>query len=95
MREGRGELMLGNLVQVQAEEKHEVRKFDAVDGSQGVELENAGDGIGIFELRQPRIGNLEFGIFFFLGDFLAQAFHIARGYSQTGAQFSKMITGRP
>jgi hypothetical protein len=71
MREGRGELMLGNLVQVQAEEKHEVRKFDAVDGSQGVELENAGDGIGIFELRQPRIGNLEFGIFFFLGDFLA------------------------
>jgi hypothetical protein len=84
---------MANPLQINAEVKHEVCEFDVVNGSEGIHFEDAGDGIGIFELGEPGVRNLKLGIFFIFGDDLAQGFHITCGYAESNAQFSELITG--
>ena len=88
------ELMVGDALQIHAKKEEQVRKFDMVNGGEGIEFEDAGNGIGIFELREPGIGNLKFGIAFIFSDFLAERFNVAGGDAQAKTQFSKIVTGR-
>ena len=66
-----GHLIAAEALQVDAVKEQEVGELDTVDGAETVELENAGNGIGIFDLREPSVGDMELGIAFGFGDLLA------------------------
>jgi len=81
VRERGSQLMEAQSLQVDPVEKQEVRELRPIDGAQAVQLEDARDGVRIFDLRKPRIGNLKFRIMFSARNLLAQFRHIARGYA--------------
>src|SRR6266404_1711031 len=78
-----GHLIAAEALQVNAVKEQEVGELDTVDGAETVELENAGNGIGVFDLREPCVGDVKLGITFGFGDLLAEVRHFTRGDAQT------------
>jgi len=68
----RCELIAAEVLQVHTVKKQQIGKFDAIDGAETVELKNTGHGIGVFDLREPCVGDVIFGIALGFGDFLAE-----------------------
>src|SRR5579885_1403852 len=79
-------------VEVHAEQVEQVRKADVVDGAEAEELEDAGDGIRVFNLREPGVGNGEFRIALLVADFLAQVGHVARRDSQAKTNLFELLS---
>jgi hypothetical protein len=87
----RDELMLMEFRQIDAEEKKQVGNLDPVDGAQAVELVNARYGIGILDLGEPAMGNVELRVAFSLGYSLAQLGDFARADSQSGPELFELL----
>lgn len=84
--EGLIELMESEFFEINAVEPQNFSESYVVDGAEAVELEDAGDGIGIFDLGEPRIGNLEFRVAFGFRDVLAEFSHITSSDPEAGTQ---------
>ena len=76
--ERRQQLVLMQFRQINSKQKKQVGDLDAVDGAQAVQLMNARDGIGILDLGEPSVGDMEFRLAFRFGDLLAEIGDLAR-----------------
>jgi len=85
--------MAVEVLQVDSVEKQEICELDAVDRAEAVELEDAGNGIGVFDLREPGVGDMELGIAFGFGDLLAEVGNFARGDSQAETNGFELFAG--
>jgi len=86
-------LITAEVLQVDSVEEQEVGELDAVDGAETVELKDAGDGIRVFDLREPSVGDMELGITFGFGDLLAEVRDFACGDAQTGTNLFELFAG--
>jgi hypothetical protein len=85
--------MTAEVLQVDSVEEQEVGELDAVDRAETVELKDAGNGIGVFDLREPSIGDMELGIAFSFGDLLAEVRYFTRGDAQTETNGFELFAG--
>jgi hypothetical protein len=81
------------VLQVDPIKEQEVGELDAIDGAETVELKDAGNGIGVFDLREPSVGNVKLGIAFGFGDLLAEVGHLTGSDAQTGTNGFESFTG--
>ena len=86
--------MAAEVLQVDPIKEQEVGELDAIDGAETVELKDAGNGIGVFDLREPGVGDMELGITFGFGDLLAEVGDFACGDAQTRADVFELFAGR-
>jgi len=91
LRQGRGELVQSESLQIDPVQKQQIGELDAVNGTEAIQFEDAGDGVGVFDLRQPGIGNLKFRIALRFGNFLAEFSNVAGGDAQTCAQVLELL----
>jgi hypothetical protein len=81
-----------HFLQIYAKIEKQVRELYMVDGCERIQLVNTGNGIGVFDLRQPGVGNLELRVLFFFRNSQAQALHIPRRNAQADAQSSQLVS---
>ncbi len=88
----RGKLPLRQPLQIHAEQRHQVRKLEAVNAAQAVQLENTRYRARILKLRKPRIRNREFRIGLQLGDFLAFLGHFAHSDPEPQTNIAQLLS---
>jgi hypothetical protein len=93
VRQGSGQLVSGEMLKVYAIKAQKVGELDVVDGAETIELEDAGDRIGIFDLRKPGIGDVKLGIAFGFGNLLAEVGNFTRGDAQTATDVFELFAG--
>src|SRR6266436_3984765 len=81
------------MLQVDAVKKQKVGELDAIDGAETVELKDAGNGIGVFDLGEPGVGDMELGITFGVGDLLAEIGDFTCGDAQTETNGFELFAG--
>ena len=86
-------MIAAEVLQVYTVEKQEVGELDAVDGAETIELKDAGDRIGVFDLSEPCVGDVKFGITFGFGDLLAKVRDLTRGDAQTATDVFELFAG--
>jgi hypothetical protein len=82
------------VLQIDTVKQQKVGEFDVVDGAETIKLKDAGDGIGIFDLREPCVGNVKFGIAFGFGDLMAELRDFTRGDAETATNVLELFAGR-
>jgi hypothetical protein len=75
-------LMAAEVLQIDTVEEQEVGELDAVDGAETIKFEDTGDGIGVFDLCEPCVGDVKLGITFGFGNLLAEVGDFTRGNPQ-------------
>jgi len=81
VRQRGSQLVEPQLLKVQLIELQHVGKLHPINGAQAVQLEYTGHGVGILDLRKPRVGDLKFRIALGFRDALAEFRHVARSYA--------------
>src|SRR5260370_11212654 len=79
------------VLQVKTVEQQEVGELDSVDGAEAVKLEDAGDGIGVFNLCQPCVGDVKLWIALRFGDPLAKVGDFTGRDAQTGTNIFQLF----
>jgi hypothetical protein len=65
----RGQAMASEILQIDAVDEQQVGEFHMVNAAQAIEFEDAGNGVGIFDLGEPGVGEVKLGIAFGVRDF--------------------------
>jgi len=87
------QLVAVEVVEVDPVEQQQVGELDAINGAERVNLEDAGNRIGVFDLREPGVGDVEFGIAFSFRDALAEVGDVPGGDAQTATNIFQAIAG--
>ena len=86
-------MIAAEMLQVDTVKKQKVGELDAIDGAETVELKDAGNGIGVFDLGEPGVGDMEIGIALGIGDLLAEIGDFTRGDAQTETNGFELFAG--
>jgi hypothetical protein len=93
VRQGSGQLVSAEMLKVYTIKAQKVGELDVVDGAETIKLKDAGDGIGVFDLRKPRVGDVKLGITLGFGDLLAEVGNFARGDAQAATDVFELFAG--
>src|SRR5215470_13898152 len=85
--------MLTGFLEVDPEEQEKISDVHAVDDAQGIDFVDSRDGVGVFNLRKPRVGDVKLRVAFGLGNFKAQAVDFTRGNPQSAADLLQPLVG--
>jgi hypothetical protein len=81
------------MLKVYTIKAQKVGELDVVDGAETIKLKDAGDGIGVFDLRKPGVGDVKLGITLGFGDLLAEVGNFARGDAQAATDVFELFAG--
>jgi hypothetical protein len=65
-----------------------------VNGAETIKFKDAGNGIRIFDLRKPGVGDVKLGITLGFGDLVAKLRDFTRGDAEAATNVLKLFAGR-